>query len=262
MEWIVGKGLTLNTSQVDTTVADDTRFFREKLQADGYVILEGLLSLAKVERLREAFLRLLAAEINRGQSNRGANRYQMYLPFSDPFDDPELYQNEKALTILRPLLGDDLALSYLASDTPLPGAEYQKVHSDTRLLFPESNLSLPAYGIVMNVPLVDFTEENGPLEFWPGGTHLTGRAVDIERLAPSMQSIRLLPQAGDVLLRDLRSWHRGTPNHSTEARPNLALVYTRGWYRFEQRPVVLSGAVYEALSPTAQRLLRYSVIER
>lgn len=252
----------LNKSGDVAPEAAEKTFLRDKLVVDGYVILEGLLPLQKVEQMREQFLRLLAAEVAKGQSNRGANRYQMYVPFSPPFNDPELYENEDALQILRPLLGDDLALCYLASDTPLPGAEYQKVHSDTRLLFPESGLSLPPYGIVMNVPLVDFTEENGPLELWPGGTHYMPRAVDIQRLAPSMQSKRLLPRAGDVVLRDLRAWHRGTPNHSTEARPNLALVYTRGWYRFEQRPLVLSEGVYASLPETTQRLLRYSIIEK
>ncbi len=38
-------------------------------------------------------------------------------------------------------------------------------------LFPELAIPLPVFSLVVNIPLVDVTEENGPLEVWPGGTH-------------------------------------------------------------------------------------------
>jgi len=238
----------------------DIDFVVQKLRMDGYFVLESLLSLEKISALRERFLELLEERIRNDPANRGANRYQMFLPFEAPFSDPELYQNPIVLTILEALMGKDLICTYLASDTPLPCSDYQRVHSDTRLLFPETPLALPAYGVVLNVPLVDFTEENGPLELWPGGTHLMPGPLDIQRLAAEMKSARLLPRAGSVVLRDLRAWHRGTPNRSDAARPNLALVYTRPWYRFEQKPIEIPSAVYSALPESAQRLLRANLI--
>jgi hypothetical protein len=39
-------------------------------------------------------------------------------------------------------------------------------------------------------------------------------------------------------------------------RPQLALVYTRPWYRFELEGPRLTRATYEGLSERAQRLLR------
>jgi ectoine hydroxylase-related dioxygenase (phytanoyl-CoA dioxygenase family) len=158
------------------------------------------------------------------------------------------------------VMGPDLALVYFASDTPLPGSDYQRVHADTRLLFPETTLSLPCYGMVLNVPLVDCTEENGSLEFWPGGTHLMPGKLHVERLAPHMQSRRANLKAGSVLLRDLRMWHRGTPNRSDRPRPHLALVYVRPWYRFEQQVPSVSRAAYEALPESDRRLLRYAQV--
>src|SRR5205085_3629148 len=129
--------------------------------------------------------------------------------------------------------------SYLASDTPLPGSDYQRVHADTQLLFPEAIFSAPPYGLVVNVPLVDVTDENGPLEVWPGGTHYMPARMDLERMAKGMVSERLKMKAGGLLIRDLRMWHRGTPNRGTRSRPHVALVYTRPWYRFEQQPPAL-----------------------
>ncbi|MCA1595310.1 MAG: phytanoyl-CoA dioxygenase family protein [Chloroflexi bacterium] len=249
------------TKPVESTEVD-VEFAVDKLRMDGYVILESLLPLHKIVDLRERFETLLAEKIRSEPSNRGSNRYQMFLPFEPPFDDPELYHNPLVMKILDALMGQDLIMTYLASDTPLPGSEYQAVHSDTRLLFPETSFSLPAYGVVLNVPLVDFTEENGPLELWPGGTHLMPGRLDMKKLAPAMESVRLLPRAGSVVLRDLRCWHRGTPNRSTAGRPNLALVYTRPWYRFEQRPLTIPGDVYRALPEPEQRLLRSNEILR
>ena len=33
-------------------------------------------------------------------------------------------------------------------------------------------IALPGYAYVVDVPLVDFREDNGPLEMWGGATHL------------------------------------------------------------------------------------------
>jgi hypothetical protein len=245
----------------DVLTAEALDLVVQRLKMDGYVVLENLLPVSKIETLRDRFLELLDKRIRSGEANRGANRYQMFLPFEPPFSDPELYMNETVLRILEALMGGNLICTYLASDTPAPGAEYQRVHSDTQLLFPETSLSLPAYGVVLNIPLVDFTEENGPLELWPGGTHLMPGPLAMQTLAESMQSVRLHPRAGSVLLRDLRVWHRGTPNRSNESRPNLALVYTRPWYRFEQRAISIADEVYRSLPEPAQRLLRANIIQ-
>jgi ectoine hydroxylase-related dioxygenase (phytanoyl-CoA dioxygenase family) len=210
--------------------------------------------------MRDAFDGLLEEKVRSEPTNRGVNRYQMYLPFVPPFADPRVYENEVVLAILEKTLGVDPICTYFASDTPLPGADYQRVHSDTRLLFPEASLSLPCYGAVLNIPLVDVTEENGPMECWPGGTHLWAGGVDMASLAAKMTYQRLTMKAGSVLLRDLRMWHRGSPHHGARSRPNVALVYTRPWYRFEQKPPVMSQTTYDSLSESAQKMFRFSTI--
>jgi ectoine hydroxylase-related dioxygenase (phytanoyl-CoA dioxygenase family) len=242
-------------------VAAEIAFLAEQVRVDGCAVLDAALPSELVGAMRVRFEELLAGKAAREPFNRGEHRFQMYLPWEPPFADPLLYENEAALAVVETVIGPDPALVYFASDTPLPGSGYQRVHSDTRLLFPETALSLPAYGLVLNVPLVDCTEENGSLEYWPGGTHLVARDVDRERLAAGMQSRRANLKAGSMLLRDLRMWHRGTPNRSERPRPHLALVYVRPWYRFEQEAPALTRAAYEGLSERGKRLLRYARIE-
>ena len=237
---------------------EEIAFLADQVRVNGYAVLENALPLDQVEAMRARFDELLAEKAAREPFNRGAQRFQMYLPWEAPFATPALYENDDVLAVLLAVLGPDPTLVYFASDTPLPGSDYQRVHSDTRLLFPETPLSLPTYGVAVNAPLVDCSEENGSLEFWPGGTHLMPGQADLVRLAPHMQSQRANLKAGSILVRDLRMWHRGTPNRSSASRPHLALVYTRPWYRFEQEVPTLTREAFEALSERAKRLLRYA----
>lgn len=232
----------------------------QSVKMDGYVVFPGVLPTDFMAELRAEFGRVFERYVARTDPNRGANRFQMHLPFLPPFCDPAIIENPLVLPILDELLGKDTVCHYFASDTPLPGSDYQAVHSDIALLFPETPLSLPTYSVVVNIPLVDFTEENGPLEVWPGGTHWMPGGTDLKALAPGMHSERVLMPAGSVLLRDMRMWHRGTPNQSTEMRPNLALIYSRPWLKTNYPPIDIPTDVHETLSERARRLFRFENI--
>jgi hypothetical protein len=81
-------------------------------------------------------------------------------------------------------------------------------------------------------------------------------------MAASMPSVRPLLKAGDILMRDPRVWHRGTPSNGTRSRPNLALVYSRGWFRFENHPVRIKipRATYTAFDDKLKKMCRYCAI--
>jgi hypothetical protein len=229
----------------------------ESVRNNGYVLFERFLPQDLVTQMCEAFTRLLETHVRETDPNRGANRYQMHLPFEPPFSDERVIANPLILPVIEGLVGEDCICHYLASDTALPGSEYQAVHPDIYQLFPEQRSVLPPYSIVVNVPLVDAREDNGPLEVWPGGTHhYVADPARVPELAANMQSQRVLMPAGSVLIRDSRMWHRGTPNRSTAARPNFTLIYSRFWLKLRYRPIPIARRAYEALSPRAQRLFR------
>jgi ectoine hydroxylase-related dioxygenase (phytanoyl-CoA dioxygenase family) len=245
--------------------AELTQLMRTALQSVGYVVLEDVLPADKVAALYAEFERLLDGHRAHAESNRGQNRYNIAIPTGGVFTDPEIVANELALPVLRELLGDELAVDYLAADTPLQGSDYQTAHPDGRPLFAEAPVSLPGYAYVLNIPLVDFRLNNGPLEVWPNGSHVISgvSAREGTRLYPGQQ---VLMPAGSLLLRDTRMWHRGTPNNSPGMRPNLAVVYTRPWYRFGQAdvgtmPPRVSAATWNSWSPGMQKLFRFADIE-
>jgi len=229
----------------------------EQVRNNGYVLFERALPADLVAEMYAAFTRLLESHIGNMAANRGANRWQMHVPFAPPFSDEQVIANPLIMPIVDALIGEDCICHYLASDTPLPGSDYQEVHPDIFPLFPEASAVMPPYSVVLNVPLVDATEENGPLEIWPGGTHhYTADRSLVPALAASMQSVRVTMPAGSLLLRDSRMWHRGTPNRSNAPRPNFTLIYSRFWLRLRYRPIPVPRAAYERLSERAQRLFR------
>jgi hypothetical protein len=229
----------------------------QQVQLNGYVIFEGILPSDLVGELHTAFIQIFEAHVARTDPNRGANRYQMHLPFCPPFNDPHVITHPFILPILEALLGPDGICHYFAADTPMAGSDYQAVHWDIQPLFPENDqIVLPPYSLVLNIPLVEVHEENGPLEIWPGGTHLLHGRPNIQEVAPIMHSERVLMPAGSLLLRDSRMWHRGTPSRSPVPRPHLALIYSRHWLKLRYPPIDIPQETYAGLSERAKHLFR------
>ena len=247
-----------------------------ELRVSGYTILERALAADLVATLHSAFIAQLEENIREIGDNRGRHRQGgVALPVEIPFSDPEVLGNALALDVLTNLLDEDITCSYFASDTPMPGSEYQPAHLDGKALFPGLRVSLPPYMIELNIPLVDFRDDNGPLEVWPR-THLLAdfdlsdagalqrsaeeeRKQSLERFAEHLQPVRVLMPAGSLLLRDPRMWHRGSPNWSDAPRPMLSIAYNRPWYRFNA--VRLRRQVFEAWPPHLQRIFRLACLD-
>lgn len=244
----------------------------EQVKVNGYIVFEKVLSAEKVGLLREAFDPLFDEYVGRKGYNTGTNRAQMHLPFVDPFNSEDVVCHSIAMAVIDRVIGEFSHISYFASDTPMPGSDYQNVHCDCESLFPDLSVPLPAYSLVLNIPLVDVSEENGPLEVWPGGTHLNpDRAnhdtldntinphLHIVRAAEGMLSEKVIMPAGSIVIRDLRMWHRGTPNRSNYRRTNIALIYNRHWYG-TRGGIHIPQETFDALPERAKQLFRNEVI--
>lgn len=121
---------------------------------------------------------------------------------------------------------------------PVEGVEPQRqpVHEDADFAHPDH-----PFALVVNVPLITFTPENGSTEVWLG-THtpeLAGLHVQ-DGLHGERASGRIKPdlleerrkvrgpsqpviEKGSLVVRDLRLWHAGMPNLTEEVRVMLAM---------------------------------------
>lgn len=244
-----------------------------ELRSEGYVVLEGCLPPALLTALSRAYteafeakrLRLDLRPVERDPrmehndrvgidfrpegGNHDLNRWNMHLPSRRPFLDPRLIANPLALDVIDALLGDDCALTTIASDTPLPGAGFQNIHQDDREL-----------RITINIPLVDLREDNAPIEVWPrshrpdpedptsssSAAPFKLGAEELSRLSRARASTRLLLPAGSFLIRDQRLVHRGTAHRAEGPRPMLTLLYFPA----------PRGVPYRSLSDRAGQLAR------
>ncbi|MFE7064306.1 phytanoyl-CoA dioxygenase family protein [Sutcliffiella sp. NPDC057660] len=244
----------------------------EQVKANGYIVFDSVIPEEKITNIRNHFDPLFDEFIERKGYNTGTNRAQMFLPFMEPFIDEDVICHPIATAVIDELLGKWNHCNYFASDTPMPGSDYQNAHCDIMPLFPELAIPLPVFSLVLNIPLVDVTEENGPLEVWPGGTHQNpDRAnhdtldnsvnphMHIVRAAEHMYSEKVYMKAGSIVIRDIRMWHRGTPNRSDYRRTNLAMIFNRSWYGAGSS-IDIPQETYDKLSEKAKELYRMEKI--
>ena len=160
------------------------------------------------------------------------------LVFRDVMANPFVCQ------VTRELLGPGAFNDYLSGNTNVPGSGLQPVHVDDGQLWPDLQAAHPPARLVVNVALGDTTAENGAIELWPG-THLDPRMVigkdtkvPKERVA-ARRAVRApvlgATSKGSMLIRDMRLWHRGTPNHSAATRFMIAMIHSVAWYRRTDR---------------------------
>jgi hypothetical protein len=245
--------------------AEEIQAFADTVRQDGFCILRGHFPVELVHEWRRAFDPLMDERIANGTASaRGPNRYYISLPFKLPFADTAVYEDEDILAILDDLADGDLVMPELATDTPLKGSDYQVIHRDHSLRspdLPELDASQP-FQFAVNFPLIDVTEENGPFEIVQGSHSLEDAVADeMVRSGEAESKLKpLLMKAGDVMLRDVRGLHRGTPNHTDTPRTMVVVGYNRSGHKRPQLKINIPRDEWERLSERGRELLRVNPI--
>jgi hypothetical protein len=234
----------------------------EAFKKDGFCILKNHLSKETLQKWNQKFLPLLTEHIEREGHirNRGANRYYVTLPFENQWADPKIYEDPIILAICEALIGKDMIMCQLATDTPLIDSEYQDIHRDAQPLFPEMKAETPTFQIAVNFPLVEVTRENGPFEV-VRGTHMMTKEEGLKKLETGELKIEpVLMELGDVMIRDVRGLHRGTPNNTETPRPMVVIGYSRKWLFRPEVGIQIPKAEWDKLSDKGKSLLRFNQV--
>lgn len=137
------------------------------------------------------------------------------------------------------MLGPKPKWTFCSGNTALPPTletppTSQPVHSDADFDHPAH-----PFALVVNVPLITMTPENGSTEIWLG-THIQSGPQMQMGLHGERDSGRIKPEElekrrairppcqpvvpkGAIVLRDLRLWHRGVGNRTDNVRVMLAM---------------------------------------
>jgi ectoine hydroxylase-related dioxygenase (phytanoyl-CoA dioxygenase family) len=248
-------------------LAQATRAFHDS----GFLIIEGLYEPDFIATVRAAYEQQLAQHIAAKGGMEGMNRRAfghshigMFLPMVEPFANEPIVAHPIVVQLLEVILGSDFRCSFYHSNTSYPGSGYQPTHRDNQHLFgSELGVAHPSVTVTFNVPLCDFTEQNGSTEVWPGSHLIVDRTPDeanqLEERAANMASVRTNMPVGAAVLRDLRTWHRGTPNRTTAPRAMLALVYRRSWLH-EVTELEIPRTIWENWPERARQIFRNNPI--
>lgn len=212
------------------------------LNDDGFVVLRDVVSLAHIEILREKMLADVHEILKRPDApfNFNTGNLQQDPPPFAPYLFRDVLLNDLVIQVSKALLGPGVKNSYYSGNTALPGGTRQPVHPDVAQLWPDLKYPTPPFGLVINIPVVDASPENGSTELWPGTHHDTtfcihqGSTRISEEILEKRRTIRppIQPsiKAGSVLIRDIRLWHAGMPNYTNVPRPMIAMIHWCSWW--------------------------------
>lgn len=213
------------------------------LESDGFVVLNDIVELGHIAALRDRMLADLEQILARKDTpyNFNTGNIQQEPPPHPPFLFRDVLLNDMVIAVTRAVLGPGVKNSYYSGNTAVPGGHpRQPVHPDVAQLWPNLAHPTPAFGLVVNVPVVDMTPENGSTEIWPGTHRDTTYSVRdgslripqevLERRREIAAPLQPGVRAGSVLIRDIRLWHAGMPNHTDQPRPMIAMIHWCGWW--------------------------------
>ena len=206
------------------------------LREDGFVVLNDVVDTAHLDILHERMmedLQILQARKD-APFNWNIGNIQQDPPPFPPYLFRDILLNDMAIQVGKAVLGQNFKSTFYSGNTALPSESRQPVHGDTGHLWPELEHAHPAHLLVVNIPTVDVSPENGSTEIWPGshkdvtlisthGIELPDEALDARRqqIPPIQPSFK----RGGILIRDMRLWHAGMPNRTVNPRPMIALIF-------------------------------------
>ncbi len=234
----------------ELTAADKAR-----LDKDGYLPLPGILDAGELQVIRCRLAELSAAEGAQAgaevHQEEGTDRLSDLVNKDPVFD--VCFTHPRILAAMAHVLGD-FTLSSLNSRAALPGQGQQRLHADWGAAVGPGN-----YRVCNSIWLIDdFTESNGPTRVVPG-SHRSAqlpREVMADPFGPHPGEVKVLGQAGTVVIFNSHLWHGGTRNASDRPRRALHSYFCRRGLKqqLDQRAYVRSETLAR-LSPAARYIL-------
>jgi ectoine hydroxylase-related dioxygenase (phytanoyl-CoA dioxygenase family) len=228
----------------------------ERIDRDGYTILEGVIEPELRDALTDDLVRLegfygVTPSDNGFEGTRTVRIYNL-LALGKLYEGIPVHTN--VLPVVEGVLDDGCLVSSLSSIAIDPGESAQPIHADDQLI----PLTKPHVPTVCNTmwALTDFTEANGATRIIPG-SHRRDHSPDFG--AP-YDSIAAEMPAGSVLVWHGSLWHGGGANTTDERRVGIAMNYCAGWIRQqENQQLGIPREVAAGFSRRLRQLCGYGV---
>ncbi|KAH8698706.1 phytanoyl-CoA dioxygenase [Talaromyces proteolyticus] len=224
------------------------------LHHDGLVVIQDVVPHEPLDHLNRKMVAdgfALQARKNDGPYNYNRGNIQQDPPPVKEYFDKRIFLNPIVSQVTSTMLGPKPQWTFCSGNAAMPPTPEtpptsQPVHSDADFDHPKH-----PFALVVNVPLVTMTPENGSTEIWLG-THMDSGLHVQEGMHGDRASGRIKPRLlekqrlvrppcqpvvpkGSVVIRDLRLWHCGVGNQTDDVRVMLAMIHFAPWYRNPMR---------------------------
>ncbi len=205
----------------------------------GYTVLPSLIS----EETCDTLTKYLDRNFNEDLPyNYIKGHYQIHLPKKAEDFPEEIVFNKKIHEILRDVMGPSYYMYSYTCNANI-ASKNQPFHIDCTHYHPLDTVRRfgspgPPFQIIVNTYLQDTDESNGSLEIVPKSHVNTYFESDEEgRIEEKYigETKRCNLPKGSVIIRDKRTWHRGTMNLKDKTRYMTSTSYSMGWYKLENR---------------------------
>jgi ectoine hydroxylase-related dioxygenase (phytanoyl-CoA dioxygenase family) len=227
----------------------------ERIERDGYTIVEDAIEPALLDELADDLLRLertlrIAPAQNAFEGTRTVRIYNLLAHGG-------LYQripvHASVLPIVEGVLDAGCLVSSLSSIRIGPGETAQPIHADDMVI----PLAKPHGAIICNSmwALTDFSDANGATRLVPG-SHLR----ESPRYGTEVESVPAEMRRGSVLVWHGSLWHGGGANRTGEHRVGIAMNYCAGFIRQqENQQLGIPREIASRFSPRLREMIGYGV---
>ena len=207
----------------------------EELYKQGYTVIPSLISEETCDKLKEYLDNNFNEDL---PYNYSKGHYQIHLPNNLENFPEEIVLNKNIHNLLREVFGNSYYMYSYTCNANL-AKEDQPYHMDCSHFHPIETIKKfgspgPPIQIIINIYLEDTNEKNGSFDIVPGSHLFTDFEMSEEgdiNKKYIKQSIRCNFPKGSVIIRDKRTWHRGTNNSSGKVRYMVGTGYSLNWYK-------------------------------
>ena len=208
----------------------------EEIFTEGYTLLPSIISSETCESLKSYLDSQSPEELNFNYFN-GHN--QIHLPKTNKDVPIEILFNHDIHNIVSNILGINNYYMYSYTCNANISDKHQPYHMDCSHFHPLHTIKNfgspgPPVQLIVNTYLQDTNEDNGAFEIVPGSHLFSDFEIDDEGRIDEKyikKSVKCNLPIGSVIIRDKRTWHRGTKNTTNKVRYMVGTSYTMKWYK-------------------------------
>lgn len=201
------------------------------LYGDGIIALRGAFDTVFADTLHAEIMAIFdeVKDVPGGALPRGPKRWYVEIQPERISGFVEIASHPWFVAVCEAVLGRDYRIIEVGFDIPFPGAADQPWHRDFAV--PEATTAgRRLNSLAFNLTTIDTRPEHGPFAIAPGTQWDTFEGCPKGMFPPAELWPRYealgtmkLPKRGDISARSALTVHRGTANHSNEARPVLVV---------------------------------------